>query len=134
MRALRCLSIGLSLALVGCGSDDASENGGSAGSAGTVHQDGGSGSGGGTHTGGGGGTNSGGGAGTGGLPNTTCPSDPIDGFQGTGAKPEAHATFHAIGLYWKPEGGAPDNECLVRVRRRGECDWKSGEPLWFDPN
>jgi len=114
-----------------CGSDDSdgskNSTGGSAGKGGSTGKDGGGGAGG--QSGGSGGT-----AATGGLPDVSCPSDPIDAFTGTGAKPEAYPTFHSLGLYWKPEGGASDNACEVLVRRRGECEFRTQEPLWFDPN
>jgi hypothetical protein len=49
-------------------------------------------------------------------------------------EPEAVATFHSIGLYWKPTDGAPDNPCEVRYREVGAERWSDALPLWFDPN
>lgn len=48
------------------------------------------------------------------------------------AQPYAHASFHAVGLYWKPEQGAPDNTCQVRYRAEGDSNWRQAPPLWFD--
>jgi hypothetical protein len=58
----------------------------------------------------------------------------VNGFEGEGTPPTVEPTFHSLGIYWKPNGGAADNGADVRYRRRGECDWRSGEALWFDPN
>jgi len=38
---------------------------------------------------------------------------------GHGATPFAIPTFHCLGLYWSPPGGAADKEVLVRYRRQG---------------
>ena len=81
-----------------------------------------------------------GGAGTAGAsgqdagPAQTCPSDPVDGYEGAGPKAEAHATFHAMGLYWKPQDASLSNPCTVQVRPRGSCAWRTVRPLWFDAN
>ncbi|HSI82878.1 MAG TPA: right-handed parallel beta-helix repeat-containing protein [Candidatus Methylacidiphilales bacterium] len=43
-------------------------------------------------------------------------------------------TFQCAGLYWKPAEAAPDNPCAVGYRVKGEENWKTALPLWFDPN
>jgi len=47
------------------------------------------------------------------------------------APPTAVSTFHSIGLYWSPEGGAQSNAAQVRYREPGG-EWKKGLDLWFD--
>jgi hypothetical protein len=112
------------LAVFACGGSDEEKAAGSGGSGNA--QNGGSGGGGAdaSTTGGAGGT----------LPDVSCPTDPVDGFEGEGTPPEAVPTFHSVGIYWKPPGAAADNQADVQVRRRGECDWRGAQPLWFDPN
>ena len=48
------------------------------------------------------------------------------------APPRAVATFHSIGLYWSPEGGAESNAAQVRFREAGGGEWRQGLDLWFD--
>ena len=48
--------------------------------------------------------------------------------------PEGYSTFHSIGIYWKPAEADSDNICNVSFREVGFSDWRSGHPLWFDPN
>ena len=120
------------LLLGACGSEDAAGNGpGSSGGSGAAAGAGGSGGSGGSA---GGGNSAGSGNTAGALPDVSCPSDPVDGFQGSGPQPKAEPTFHSMGLYWKPSEGASDNRADVLFRRRGACDWTKSEPLWFDPN
>lgn len=45
-----------------------------------------------------------------------------------GQSPLAIPTFHCLGLYWSPPGGAPDRKVLVRYRRQGASEWKEGLP------
>jgi hypothetical protein len=45
--------------------------------------------------------------------------------------PSAVSTFHSIGLYWSPEGGAESNPATVRFREPGG-EWRQGLDLWFD--
>ena len=47
--------------------------------------------------------------------------------------PTAIPTFHCIGLYWSPPGGAPERPVLVRYRRRGDSAWKEGLSLRYNP-
>ncbi len=50
-----------------------------------------------------------------------------------GATPFAIPTFHCLGLYWSPPGGAADKEVLVRYRRQGATQWKEGLPMRYNP-
>lgn len=47
--------------------------------------------------------------------------------------PMAVPTFHCIGLYWSPSGGSAERNVLVRYRRRGDPEWKTGFPLRYNP-
>ena len=47
------------------------------------------------------------------------------------APPSAVSTFHSIGLYWSPEGGAEANAASVQFREPGGA-WRQGLDLWFD--
>jgi hypothetical protein len=47
------------------------------------------------------------------------------------APPSAVSTFHSIGLYWSPEGGAQQNAASVQFREPGGA-WRQGLDLWFD--
>ena len=55
------------------------------------------------------------------------------GGGGTDAAPLAIPTFHCLGLYWSPPGGAADKEVLVRYRREGAPEWKEGLPMRYHP-
>lgn len=48
------------------------------------------------------------------------------------APPSAVSTFHSIGLYWSPEGGAESNAATVEFREAGGGAWRQGLDLWFD--
>jgi hypothetical protein len=49
------------------------------------------------------------------------------------AAPSAVSTFHSIGLYWSPPGGAESNAARVEFRKQGSADaWRQGLDLWFD--
>jgi hypothetical protein len=50
-----------------------------------------------------------------------------------GAAPSYVATFHSIGLYWAPPGGAPTNTARAEFRKAGSDTWRQGLALWFDP-
>ena len=50
-----------------------------------------------------------------------------------GAEPLAVATFHCLGLYWSPEGGAANREVAVRYRRQGTAPWSEGLPMRYNP-
>ncbi len=47
--------------------------------------------------------------------------------------PLAIPTFHCLGLYWSPPGGAPGKEVQVRYRRLGTSEWKEGLPMRYNP-
>jgi hypothetical protein len=47
--------------------------------------------------------------------------------------PVAIPTFHCIGLYWSPPGGATNKEVLVRFRTAGESAWQEGLPMRYNP-
>lgn len=42
-------------------------------------------------------------------------------------------TFHCVGLYWSPVGGAADKEVAVRFRRKGDQAWNEGLPMRYNP-
>lgn len=42
-------------------------------------------------------------------------------------------TFHCLGLYWSPEGGAVDKEVAVRYRQPADDDWSEGLPVRYNP-
>ena len=50
-----------------------------------------------------------------------------------GNGPIAIPTFHCLGLYWSPPGGAADKEVQVRYRRQGASPWKEGLPMRYNP-
>jgi len=50
-----------------------------------------------------------------------------------GNPPLAIPTFHCLGLYWSPPGGAADKPALVRYRQRGAATWKEGLPMRYHP-
>src|SRR5437762_2321584 len=49
------------------------------------------------------------------------------------AEPFAIPTFHCLGLYWSPPGGAVDKPVLVQYRARGATDWSEALPMRFHP-
>ncbi len=58
--------------------------------------------------------------------------DPTEDLPSGGA-PLAIPTFHCLGLYWSPAGGAADKEVLVRYRRQGISPWKQALPMRYNP-
>lgn len=50
-----------------------------------------------------------------------------------GTEPLAIPTFHCVGLYWSPPGGAADKPVLVRYRRQGAAAWKEALPMRYNP-
>ncbi len=50
-----------------------------------------------------------------------------------GDPPLAVPTFHCLGLYWSPPGGAADKQVLVRYRVQGQAPWKEALPMRFNP-
>lgn len=53
--------------------------------------------------------------------------------QSGSAVPFAIPTFHCLGLYWSPPGGATNREVLVRYRRQGASPWKDALPMRYNP-
>ncbi|MBC8873637.1 MAG: right-handed parallel beta-helix repeat-containing protein [Planctomycetes bacterium] len=53
--------------------------------------------------------------------------------QGGSPTPSAIPTFHCLGLYWSPEGGAADKEVAVRYRRQDASDWSEGLSMRYNP-
>ena len=51
---------------------------------------------------------------------------------GADQPPAAVATFHCLGLYWKPAGGDAGKSCEVQYRSKQDSAWRKGFPLWFD--
>jgi len=47
--------------------------------------------------------------------------------------PLAIPTFHCLGLYWSPQGGAADKDVLVGYRRQGASEWKEALPMRYNP-
>jgi hypothetical protein len=52
---------------------------------------------------------------------------------GSEAGPLAIATFHCLGLYWSPPGGAADKQVLIRYRPQGDSSWNEGLPMRYNP-
>ena len=48
-------------------------------------------------------------------------------------EPLAIPTFHCLGLYWSPPGGAADKEVLVGYRRQGASQWEEALPMRYNP-
>jgi hypothetical protein len=51
----------------------------------------------------------------------------------TTREPLAIATFHCIGIYWSPAGGAVDKAAFVRFRPSGSSEWQEGLSMRFHP-
>ncbi|MFH1377377.1 MAG: right-handed parallel beta-helix repeat-containing protein [Planctomycetota bacterium] len=49
------------------------------------------------------------------------------------AVPLAVPTFHCIGFYWSPDGGAADKRVLIQYRKAGAAKWLDGLPLIYRP-
>jgi hypothetical protein len=47
--------------------------------------------------------------------------------------PLAVSTFHCIGLYWSPPGGAAGKEVWVRYRQADKADWRDALPMRYNP-
>jgi hypothetical protein len=47
--------------------------------------------------------------------------------------PLAVPTFHCLGLYWSPPGGAADRAVQVRYRGKGAAQWSEGLPMRYNP-
>jgi hypothetical protein len=54
----------------------------------------------------------------------------------TGSLPSTNtsavATFHSLGLYWKPPSNPGAAGCNVRYKKANESAWKEGLPMWYD--
>ena len=50
-----------------------------------------------------------------------------------GPTPFAIPTFHCLGLYWSPPGGAADREVHVRYRQQGTLAWKEALSMRYNP-
>jgi len=50
------------------------------------------------------------------------------------SSPTIIPTFHSLGIYWQPSGRSSNVTAQVQYRPSGSSTWKSGYPLWFDPN
>ena len=68
------------------------------------------------------------------LSNPGAPADAaeVDAQRHTKAA-RAIPTFHCLGLYWSPEGGAADKEVAVRYRQLDADDWSEGLPMRYNP-
>jgi hypothetical protein len=55
---------------------------------------------------------------------------PVDPPAGT---PLAVPTFHCLGLYWSPAGGAGDRAVQVRYRVKDAAQWNAALPMRFNP-
>ena len=47
--------------------------------------------------------------------------------------PLAVPTFHCLGLYWSPPGGAADRAVQVRYRVKDAAQWSEGLPMRYNP-
>ena len=47
--------------------------------------------------------------------------------------PLAIPTFHSLGLYWSPPGGAASELVLIRYRPEGDAKWNEGLPMRYNP-
>jgi hypothetical protein len=47
--------------------------------------------------------------------------------------PRAIPTFHCMGLYWSPPGGAAGRDVQVRYRRQGDSQWEEALPMRYNP-
>lgn len=50
-----------------------------------------------------------------------------------GDAPVAIPTFHCLGLYWSPAGGAANKAVQIRYRRQGAPEWKEALPMRYNP-
>ncbi len=51
----------------------------------------------------------------------------------TPGTPRAVPTFHCLGLYWSPPGGAADRVVQVRYRVKDAAMWNEGLPMRYNP-
>lgn len=61
------------------------------------------------------------------------PPTAADDARGRGDGPFAIPTFHCLGIYWSPPGGAADKEVQVRYRRPGASSWNEALPMRYNP-
>jgi hypothetical protein len=68
------------------------------------------------------------------TPPTTTPDDEVP--PPTGSLPSTNtnavATFHSLGLYWKPPSNPGAAGCNIRYKKASESTWKQGLPMWYD--
>ena len=57
----------------------------------------------------------------------------VQDSRGRNGTPLAIPTFHCMGLYWSPEGGAVDKEVAVRYRRQGVANWSEALSMRYNP-
>lgn len=50
-----------------------------------------------------------------------------------GPGPFAIPTFHCLGVYWSPPGGAADRAVAVQYREQGKTAWNEGLPMRYNP-
>ena len=69
-----------------------------------------------------------------------CASSAVIAYEGVSpvsqpvtGEPIAIPTFHALGLYWSPPGGAPDQTVEVRYRPQGASEWRRALDMRFNP-
>jgi hypothetical protein len=65
-------------------------------------------------------------------PSTTPPSTTPPVLTLPSTNTNAIATFHSLGLYWKPPSNPGSAGCNVQYRKSGESAWKDGLPMWYD--
>ena len=51
-----------------------------------------------------------------------------------GEGPFAIPTFHCLGIYWSPPGGAAGKDVQVRYRRQGAAEWNDGAADALQPH
>ncbi len=47
--------------------------------------------------------------------------------------PTTVSTFHSIGIYWSPDGGADSLQVFVKFQEEGTTAWKEGYPMKYYP-
>ena len=64
------------------------------------------------------------------VPNPTGRNPAAENSSGA---PLAIATFHCLGIYWSPPGGAADKVVQVRYRRQGTPQWNEALSMRYNP-
>ncbi|MBI5690033.1 MAG: right-handed parallel beta-helix repeat-containing protein [Verrucomicrobia bacterium] len=65
------------------------------------------------------------------APGMAAPAKDAPAARGPG--PFAIPTFHCLGLYWSPPGGAADRPVTLRFRAQGTTAWQEGLPMRYHP-